>query len=159
RLLGGAREFVDAAAWRRAEKVLTAYAAGLRFARAARSRAPRLRRGSRGGHRDQRALLEEGEDLPRRLLGALALRLADDLGLLRRLIRVRDAGELLDLTRAGLRVEALHVALLADLDRGLDVGLDEAAVHHLAGLVADLAVGRDRGGDHRNAVSRQEVGH
>src|SRR5262249_46525853 len=73
RLLGGAGEFVDAAARRRAEKVLTAYAAGLRFARAARSRAPRLRRGSRGGHRDQRALLEEGEDLPRRLLGALAL--------------------------------------------------------------------------------------
>ena len=103
-------------------------------------------------------LLEVGEDLLRRLLGRLVLGLDHQLGVLRRLVGVGDAGELLDLAGAGLRVEALDVALLADLDRGLDVGLDEAAVHHLARLVADLAVGRDRGGDHRHAVAGQQVG-
>jgi hypothetical protein len=43
-----------------------------------------------------------------------------DLGAERRLVRIRDAGELLDLALEGLLVEALDVALGADLDRGLD---------------------------------------
>src|SRR4051794_10835782 len=103
-------------------------------------------------------LLEEADDLARRLLGGLALGLADDLGVLGRLVGIRDAGELLDLAGASLRVEALDVAVLARLDRGLYVGLDEAAVHHLPRLVADLAIGRDRGRDHRDAVARQQVG-
>src|SRR5215211_6406976 len=106
---------------------------------------------------DQLVLLEIGEDLLGGLLGRLALGVDHQLRLLGRLVGVGDARELLDLTGAGLGVEALDVALLADLDRGLDVRLDEAAVHNLPRLVADLAVGRDGGRDDRHAVAGEQV--
>ena len=81
-------------------------------------------RTSLGG--DQALGLEVGEDLLGVLLRRLAGGLDPDLGVLRLLVGVGDAGELLDLTRAGLRVEALGVALLAVLERGGDEDLDEA---------------------------------
>ena len=82
---------------------------------------------------DQVLLLEVVEDLLRRLLGRLARGLDAELGVLRLLVGVGDAGELLDLAGAGLRVEALDVARLAVLERGGDEDLDEAAVHQLRG--------------------------
>ena len=60
------------------------------------------------------------------LLGRFVLGIEHELGVERRLVRIGDARELLDLAREGLLVEALHVALGADLDRGLDEHLDEA---------------------------------
>jgi hypothetical protein len=74
------------------------------------------------------------------------------------LVRVRDSGEVLDLAREGLLVQALDVALRQHVDRALRVHLDEVA-DHLARLVADLAVRRDRGGDHGHAVAAQQVRH
>src|SRR5206468_481671 len=75
-----------------------------------------LGRAGRLCSRDEAALLEEFDDLPRRLLGGLALGLADDLGVFGRLVGIRDAGELLDLAGASLRVEPLDIAVLARLD-------------------------------------------
>src|SRR5688500_11536516 len=103
-------------------------------------------------------LLDERDDLLRRLLRRLRLGVDDQLGVLRLLIRIGDARELLDLALEGLLVQALDVTLGARLDRRLDVHLDEAVAHHRARLAADLAIGRDRGGDHADAVARQEVG-
>ena len=59
-----------------------------------------------------------------------------------------------DLAGAGLRVQALHVALLADLERGGQVHEHEPAVllHQRAGLLAGGLVGRDRRDDDRAAV-------
>src|SRR5215208_7560716 len=108
--------------------------------------------------RDQVAALEVVEDLLRRLLGRLLVGLDGELGVLRRLVGVRDAGELLDLAGARLGVKALDVALLADLERGLGVDLDEPLAHLVPCLVADVAVGRDRSGDNRDAVAREQVG-
>src|SRR5215216_5297972 len=108
----------------------------LGFACGAPSRSGRLCR------RDELALLEQSEQLPRGFLRRLMFGVQLDLRVERWLIWVGDAGELLDLALERLLVEALHVALGADLDRGLDEHLDEAVAHHLAGLVADLAVWR-----------------
>src|SRR5581483_6970552 len=110
------------------------------------------------GRRDQLALLEQRQDLRRVLLRRVVLGVENDLGVERRLVWIRDAGELLDLALEGLLVQALHVALRADLDRCLDEDLDEPVAHQLARLVADLAVGGDGGGDHRDAVPGEQVG-
>ena len=59
---------------------------------------------------------EELEDLGDRLLDELLAGVDDDLRGLGGLVGVADAGEVLDEARAGLRVEALGVALLDDLD-------------------------------------------
>src|SRR5512132_1740758 len=107
--------------------------------------------------RDQLPLLEQREDRRGRLLRRLVLGVERELGVERRLVRIRDPGELLDLAPEGLLVEPLDVALRADLDRGLDEDLDEAVAHQLARLVAELAVGGDRGGDHRDAVAGEQV--
>jgi len=82
-----------------------------------------------------------------------------DLRALRRLVRRRDAREVLDLPRARLLVEPLRVALLGDLDRDVDVDLDEGD-----GLVAlgdgavqvarDLAVGEVRRDEGRQGCGR-----
>ena len=57
--------------------------------------------------------------------GVSTSRVGDHLGVVRRLVRVVDAGELFDLARERLRVEPLHVAARALLDRRLDPDLDE----------------------------------
>ena len=75
-------------------------------------------------------------------------------GILRRLVGIGDAGELLDDAGAGLGVEALAVAALADLERGRDVDLEEAAggLDHVAHLGAGRGVGGDRRADGDAAV-------
>lgn len=77
-----------------------------------------------------------------------------DLWLLGGLVGGADAGEVLDLTGAGLLVEALRVALLGLLDGDVDEDLDEGEgrvgvvglLVQGAGLVAVGLVGRDEGG-------------
>ena len=83
-----------------------------------------------------------GDDDLRALLGSLRLGVDHDLGALRRLVRVVDAGEALDLAGEGLRVETVDVAPRALLDRRVDVDLDEGPerLHHLARLLARLVV-------------------
>src|SRR5688572_30450847 len=113
-------------------------------ARSRRSACAKARAGSRAG---PDVLLDERDDLLRGLLGRLVLGVHDERGILRRLVRVGHAGELLDLALEGLLVEALDVALGASLDGSLDVDLEEAVTHRLVGLVADLGIWRYRGGD------------
>ena len=80
-------------------------------------------------------------------------------GVIGRLVRVADAGELLDLAGERLGVEALHVAAGALLEGGRHVHLDEAAdvVDHLAHQFAGLGVRADRSDDDRRAVAREEL--
>jgi hypothetical protein len=76
----------------------------------------------------------------------------------RRLVRRGDPGELLDLAGARLLVEALHVALLADLDRAVDEDLDEiAGLHERAHLVAVGPIRRDEGRDGDDAGVGEEL--
>ena len=67
-------------------------------------------------------------------------------GILRLLVRIGDAGEMLDLARERLLVEALRVALGAHLERRRDVDLDERRVllDERARAAARLLVRRDR---------------
>ena len=83
------------------------------------------------------------DDLVDALLDRLLAGVEGDLGVERGLVRVVDAGETLDLAGAGLGVEALDVAPLADLDRGVAVDLDEVPPGKLPGVVSRPAVGAD----------------
>ena len=96
----------------------------------------------------------------RRLLGLQLLGVEHELGAHRLLVRVRHAGELLDLALERLLVEALHVAAGALVDRRLDVDLDEGAdrLDPVAGLLPRLLVRRDRGRDHGAALARDPRG-
>src|SRR5690242_12389932 len=85
-------------------------------------------RGPASRLRDDLPLPQRGDDaLGNFLRGALA-GIDDDLRVLRRLIRGVDAGEVLDLAFEGAGVETFRVALLADIERRVDVDLDELAV-------------------------------
>src|SRR6185369_364920 len=103
---------------------------------------------------------EEGEDRTEALLRRLSGSVDDELGLLGRLVRRRDAGELGDLAGACLLVEALRIALLALVELALGVDLDEAAFGHR--LARDLAIGairRDERRDVDDACIRKQRGH
>src|SRR5690606_25138968 len=78
------------------------------------------------------------------------------LGVLGLLVRIADAREVLDDARARLRVEALAIAPLANLERRRDVDLEEAAerLDHLAHLPARRRIRRDRRADRDTAVLR-----
>src|SRR5581483_9075801 len=115
------------------------------------------RRHALAGGSDVAARFEEGHDLLEALLDALLLRVDDDFGVQRFFVGVGDAGEVLDLAAEGLLIEALDVAPLQLLDAALGVDLDEVA-DESAVLVADIAVGRDRGRDDGDAVAGEEVG-
>ena len=93
----------------------------------------------------------------RALLRLVLLGVDHELRARRLLVRVRDAGELLDLALERLLVEALHVAPRALVDRGLDVDLDERAdlLDQLARLLPRRLVRRDRGRDHGAALARE----
>src|SRR5262245_10450448 len=64
------------------------------------------------GRGEPAALAQEGEDLLGRLLDRLLGGVDRDLGILRGLVRVADAGEVLDDSGLGLLVEALRVTVL-----------------------------------------------
>ena len=76
--------------------------------------------------------------------------------LLRRLVRIVDPGEALDLSGERLRIEPVHVATSAFVERRADVDLDERAVllDERASVRPCLLVGRDRRDDDGAAVSR-----
>ena len=64
-------------------------------------------------------------------------------------IRAVDAGEVLQLTRARLAIQALHVALFCDIQRRVHIDLDEIAVLHQVAHHLPLGPeGRDEGGQH-----------
>src|SRR5262249_15181977 len=81
-----------------------------------------------------------------------------DLGIEWGLVGVINAGEALDLSGAGLGVEALDVALFADVDRGVAEDLDEVPPGELAGVLAGPAVGADHGAEGGAAVLGDEAG-
>jgi hypothetical protein len=93
-----------------------------------------------------------GNDVPRTLHAADFAEMidvrragaAEALAHLRRLVGAVDAGEVLDLAAAALRVEAPWVALLGDLERRVDEDLDELA---LAESVAGPVGARPRNGE------------
>jgi len=73
-------------------------------------------------------------------------------------VGVGDAGELLDLAEPRLAIAALRITLLAHLHGVFHVDLDEPP-DHLPALFADVAVGRNRGGDVRHAVLGEQRAH
>src|SRR5215204_3920224 len=97
-------------------------------------------------------------DLAGAFLGCLLFGLEDEVGRVRRLVGVRDAGELLDLPGESLLVKALDVPLGAYFERGVDEDLDEVydpAPH----LVPRLFVRRDGANDHAYPIARKQVRH
>ena len=110
------------------------------------------------------AAYPEPELLERRLqaLGARAHVLVDrvdrHVGVLGDLVGRADAREVLQLAGAGARVQALRVALLGDLDRRVDVDLEERQPRRLVQLARERAV-VVRGGDERGDRDHARVGH
>src|SRR5258705_6087041 len=103
------------------------------------------------------AELEEPVDHRGRAIGdLLALRVDHELRGRRLLVGVRHAGELGDLPAQRPAVQPLGVAADALVERSFHIHLDERT-DLLAHLVPDGAIGRDRGRDHRNAVSREQL--
>src|SRR5262245_38388838 len=69
--------------------------------------------------------LEPDDDFLDRLLGRELGGVEDELGVAGLLVRIRHAGEGLDLARPRFRVETLHVARLADFERCCDPDFEE----------------------------------
>ena len=74
------------------------------------------------------------------------------LGIHGRFVRRRDAGELLDLSSKRFFIETFRIAGPKHVDRALDKDLHERGVLLAAHIVADGAVGRDRGNDDGHAM-------
>src|SRR5829696_10092902 len=108
----------------------------------------RRRYGTRNRLRGAPDLLERRRDAEGRRLGVLLGATDPDLRVLRHLVRRAHAGEVEQLAGARPRVEALRVALLADLDRGVDVDLDERQPGRRVQVARERAV-VVRGGDER----------
>src|SRR3954451_47071 len=68
---------------------------------------------------------ESRDEQLRALFGRPVFRLDLELRSIRGLVGIRDARELLDLSRSRLRIEAFRIAALAFLERRSDVDLDE----------------------------------
>src|ERR671910_883968 len=97
-------------------------------------------------------------DLAGALVRRLLIGLEDEVGGVRRLVGVRDAGEVLYLPGEGFLVEAFDVPLCAHLQWGIDEDLHEVydpAPH----LVPGLFVRRDGADDHTHPVAREQVRH
>src|ERR687898_857017 len=97
-------------------------------------------------------------DLAGALLRRLLIGLEDEVGGVRRLVGVGDAGELLYLPCESLLVEALDIPLCAHLQWSIDEDLHEVydpAPH----LVPRLFVGRDGADDNTHPVARKQVRH
>src|SRR5215207_2778905 len=104
-------------------------------------------------------LLEPYDDPTGALVGLLLIGLDVELGGARRLVGIRDAGELLDLTRKSPLVEALHVALGTHLQGCVHIDLDEVLPYRAPDLVAHLLKRRDGRHYDPDPVSGQEIGH
>lgn len=75
------------------------------------------------------------------------------------LVRAIDPREVLDLALAGLLVEPLGIALLADIQRRIDMHLDEVAVvEQLTGGIAVGAERRDKGGNNDDTGIGEQLG-
>lgn len=121
------------------------------------------------GGRDQSLRLQPRDDIDDALLDGLLCRVDGDLGVLGGLVRRADAGELLDLARARLLVQALGIALLGHLDGDLDVDLDEGdgligRPGRLGGVqgAGEIAVRLERRDEGRQGDGRrvgEELGH
>ena len=81
----------------------------------------------------------------------------DQIGLLGRLVGARDAGELGNLAGPGPSVEALGIADLAGLERGLDVDLVEGVLGGRPCPLAVASVGRDEARDDEEAGVGEEA--
>ena len=93
-------------------------------------------------------LQEIGDDEVGILFRRTRRRVNDDLRTQRHLIRVINAGEVLDLTGAGEPVQAFCVACFADLERRINKDFDETGfADQRAALVARGPVRADRGAD------------
>ena len=88
----------------------------------------------------------------------LLVRVDDDLGVERLLVRVRDAGKLGDFAAQRPLVEALDIAADQLVQRAADEHLDERADVG-ADLVADGPVRRDGRDDHGDVVAGQQLRH
>ena len=118
----------------------------------------------------QPPLLEVFDNLLDALLDALQVAADLDLGVLGSLVGGGDAGELGDLALAGLLVEALGVTGLGDLEREVDVHLDEGqglivgvgsrgGSVEVAGLLTVCPVGGDERGDGDGGGVGEEFGN
>src|SRR5215212_9096073 len=97
-------------------------------------------------------------DLAGALCRRLLIGLQDEVGGVRRLVGVRDAGELLYLPGESLLVETLDIPLCAHLKWSIDEDLDEVydpAPH----LVPGLFVRRNGADDHTYTVAREQIRH
>src|SRR5690606_14392531 len=92
----------------------------------------RDRRSGSDRGRDELTLLQVGDQAGGGLFWLLVGGLECDFRVLRRLVRIGNPGELLDLPGESLCVETLDVALGADVDRSFDVHLDEPVAHQIA---------------------------
>ncbi len=103
--------------------------------------------------------LELGENLGDALVDGLALAIHDDVGILRRFVRIGDAGEVLHFAGDGLFVKAFDVAAHELVQGTAHVDFDETIVSDpLTRLGARLRVRRDCGRDDRGVVPHQERG-
>jgi hypothetical protein len=107
-------------------------------------------------------------DLGNTLLDSVLVGLDGNLRVRGGLVGRRDAGKVLDLTSAGLFVQALGVALLGNLEGHVDVDLDkgDVLVVLLLGLGVEVpgevpvgAVGTDEGGDGDGGRVGEELGY
>lgn len=112
-------------------------------------------------------LVKPLDNLCNTLLDRVLVGLDSDLSLLGLLVRSRDTSEILDLASASLLVETLGVTLLSNLERHVNVDLDEgdgllAALGSLfVKITGDLAirsVGGDEGGDGDGGGVSKELG-
>src|SRR5882762_11055401 len=105
------------------------------------------------------AELEQTVDHPGGALAdLLALRVDHELRGHRLLVGIRHAGELGDLPGQRPAIQPFGITADALVERGFHVHFDKRA-DVLAYLVSDRAIGRDRGGDHRHPIPREELRH
>jgi hypothetical protein len=113
-------------------------------------------------------LVEPLNNLSNTLLDRVLVGLDGDLSLLGLLVRSRDTSEILDLASASLLVETLGVTLLSNLERHVNVDLNEgdglvtalgSLFVKITGNLAIRSVGRDEGGDGDGGGVSEELGN
>src|SRR5215212_3095008 len=97
-------------------------------------------------------------DLAGALFRRLLIGLEDEVGGVRRLVGVGDAGELFYLPGESLLVEAIHAPLGPHLHGSIDEDLDEV-YHPAPHLISRLFIWRDGADDHTYPVAREQISH